>query len=216
LPTFIIGANLPISRMRIDFAFDKTELSSAFGHEQTETLHFRNYFPQGASGEIYLRTPAVWTVHPERIRFKSAIDEQQTHAFRIFLGNNATSGQQAVEVEFDIRADREYKFSIHRTIRVGTDEIDFEIIPVLAEDGSLIIEQHLVNRSDQEVSFNCMLFVPGVGRERRQVLHATRGRRSDVYVFRNGESLIGTTLWLRAEEIGGAGRLLNYHVKIEN
>jgi hypothetical protein len=213
LPTFVIGANLAIARVRIDFAFDKEELSSAVGQEQVVSFHFRNAFPQGMSGDVVLHAPNAWTVQPERLRFKAAADEQQVHAFRIFLGPNASSGPQLVQIDFDVRADRAYRFSVYRTIRIGHGDVGFEIFATLNDDGELVVEQHLINKSDQEVSFNCLLFLGG-RRERRQILHAPRGRRIEVYAFPQGASFAGETLWLRAEEIGGK-RLMNYHFTVE-
>ena len=65
--------------------------------------------------------------------------------------------------------------------------------------------------SERFVSFNCLLFAPDRRRERRQVFHLGQGRTTNIFVLPNGRELIGRTLWVRAEEIGGS-RILNHHI----
>jgi hypothetical protein len=89
-------------------------------------------------------------------------------------------------------------------------DIEVELASRLDEQGNLVVEQHLINTTQQFVSFNCLLFAEGRRRQRRQVYQLGQGRSTNVFVLPDGEELIGTTLWLRAEEIGGA-RVLNHH-----
>ena len=69
----------------------------------------------------------------------------------------------------------------------------------------------LINKTDQFVSFNSLLIAPDRKRQRRAVRNLGRGRTENSFVFPNGQELIGSKLWLRAEEIGGA-RVLNHHI----
>ena len=48
----------------------------------------------------------------------------------------------------------------------------------------------------------------------RQAIHLGPDRTTLVFVLPRGEELIGTELWLRAEEIGGP-RVLNYTLMAE-
>jgi hypothetical protein len=84
-----------------------------------------------------------------------------------------------------------------------------EMASHLDDEGNLVVEQQLVNLTDRFVSFNCLLFAEGRRRQRRQVYNLGRGRTTNVFILPEGEALVGTTLWLRAEEIGGA-RVLNH------
>ena len=59
-----------------------------------------------------------------------------------------------------------------------------------------------------------MLFVPDRLRQRRHVLNLGRGRNVQTYLLPRGEELLGKTLWLRAEEIGGE-RMLNHQILVE-
>lgn len=214
LPVFVINANLDVAEWRLSCKLDRRRLASTFGRKQIVKLRFTNSFRQGVSGDLVLRTPLVWTVSPQDVTFKARVDEKKELPLRVFLQSNATSGDQPIRADFQIHGDIGYRFSVYRKLQVGLGDVDFEVNTFLDENGTLVVEQHLLNRTDSEVSFNCILFTPN-GRQRKQVLNATRGRRVDTYRFENGEELVGERLWLRAEEIGGSRRILNYQVHAE-
>ena len=93
-------------------------------------------------------------------------------------------------------------------------DIELELESHLDEHGDLVVDQHLTNKTDRLVSFNCLLFVPDRRRVRRQVFNLGRGRQTTRFLIPDGKELIGLTLGLRAEEIGGA-RVLNSHIVAE-
>ncbi len=211
LPTFLTGVNLPIAQWRMDFAFDTRQLASVFGREQFANYRFQNHFDQGVSGKVTLIAPVVWDIKPQDIHFKLAAGEERVESFQVLLRADASSGEQPIRVDIEITADRTYKFSVYRSVRIGLGDVVVELNSHLAEDGSLVVEQHLINNTDDFVSFNCLLFAHDRRRLRTQVLNLGHGRSSKTYVLPNGEELIGKTLWVRAEEIGGA-RMLNFRI----
>jgi hypothetical protein len=214
LPLFVLDADLNVAKWRLSCKLDRTRLASIFGREQVVRMAYRNSYEQGVSGEVNLRTPAVWSVAPAKARFKAQAAEMNELPVNVFLQANATSGEQQIRFDFKIHADTTYNFSVYRNLQVGLGDVKFELNSFVDETGSLVVEQHLVNSLDSEVSFNCILFTPS-GRQRRQVLNATRGRRVDTYRFEEGEDLVGKRLWLRAEEIGGTRRILNHQIQAE-
>ena len=72
----------------------------------------------------------------------------------------------------------------------------------------------MVNRGEGPVSFRCQLSAPQRRRQRTQVIGLKPGRDDKLYRLADGEELIGQTLWLRAQEIGGP-RVLNYRFPAE-
>lgn len=215
LPTFVTGVNLPIAQLRIGFACEPAAFSTSVGEDQLITLRFQNPWPQGIEGQLVLRTPRAWVVTPSQSRFQAARDDEQQRSFRAFLGTNAPSGPQAIRVDFEVRAERPYRFSVYRTCQVGLDDVVFPIYTTLDESGNLLVEQHLINKTDEELSFNCLLFIPGRDRESRQISRAPPGHHTWLYVIPDGAPLVGSRLWLRIEEVGGRNRILNYDAPIE-
>ena len=211
LPTFVTGVNPLVASWRRGFEFETQRLASIFGREQTAIYRFRNTFDQGVGGTVLLETPIVKDIKSAETKFKLAADEQQRLSFRVVLGVDVNSGSQPVRADFSITADRSYRFSAYRTIEVGLGDVEVNLSSQLDEDGNLIVEQVLINKTAQFVSFNCLLIAPDRKRQRRSVYNLGRGRTENTFVFPDGQELIGSKLWLRAEEIGGA-RVLNHHI----
>lgn len=210
LPTFVTGLNPFVARWRTGFQFETQELASVFGQKQAAVCHFQNTFPQAVAGELVLHAPAGWEVEPTKLPFQLAAGEIRREVFHVLLGADVSGGRQPLRLDFDIAADRNYRFSVFGGIQVGLGDVEMTVDSRLDEEGNLMVEQHLTNKSHRLVSFNCLLFVPERRRERRQVFHLGHGRMTNVFLLPDGQELVGKTLWLRAEEIGGA-RILNHH-----
>ena len=80
----------------------------------------------------------------------------------------------------------------------------------LNAEGQLEVRQKFTNNSSPEVTFRCQLFAPSRRRLRTQIIGLGSGTDTKVYLLENGKELLGETLWLSADEIGGQ-RVLNYH-----
>ncbi|HEX5103620.1 MAG TPA: hypothetical protein VFV87_07415, partial [Pirellulaceae bacterium] len=209
LPTFLIGQSEGVARWQATVDFESLQVASVFNVEQSINLKIRNPFNQGISGEVKLQAPASWGVDPRPTRFKIAVGDELRLALPVTLLADANSGPQPVRLDFEITADRNYRFSVYRTLQLGLDDVQIELRTKLRNDGALIVEQQLNNLSERPVSFQCLLFPQGRRREIRQVINAQPGQTATTYILPRGEELIGQRLLLRAEEIGGP-RVLNY------
>jgi hypothetical protein len=203
LPTFVTGLHTAIARWRIDFEFEESSLSSMLGRQQRLDYRYTNPFRQGVTGRVVFHTPDVWDVERDRPLVKLSTGETQRDALRVTLRPVAGSGKQQIRADFEITADREYKFSAWRTVEVGLGELSMELSTRVDDEGRLVVEQQFINRSSETVSFLCQLFAPGRPRVRRPLLDLNQGRTTIMYYLPNGEELIGQTLILRAEEING-------------
>ena len=200
LPTFLVGVDPHLARWSIAVEIETAELAGVFGQAQTAVCRFTNTFPRGVGGTVTLKTPDVWEVEPRRVPFKLAAGETRRQTFQILLGANASSGRQAVRLDFEVTSDRVHRFSVYREIRVGLRDLDVELSSRLDEKGNLLVEQRLTNESDRLVSFNCLLSVPQRRRERQQVFRLGRGSVTNLFVLPHGEELLGQTLWLRTRK----------------
>lgn len=214
LPVFVKGLDLAIALWRLKFAFDPDRLASSFGRRQNIRYRFENTFGQGVSGALDLHVPDVWEVRNTRLRFKLGTEDDLRQELDVMLHANASSGPQQVRIDFDLLADRQYQFSVYRTLRVGLGDVIAELDTWLNDDGKLIVEQHLMNQTDELLDFNCYLFAPGRRRMRIQVFDIGPGRVTHTFALQNGKELIGKSIWLRVEELS-SGRLQNYHVTAE-
>jgi hypothetical protein len=191
-----------------------THLESVFGRQQPISIRLENGFPQGVSGEATLHAPKAWNIAPQPLTFRLSEGEAIQPEWLVSLQPDAASGMQRLRIDFNITADRNYRFSVYRSLQLGLDDVTVEMRTRVREDGLLLVEQHLTNLTGKPISFQCLLFPPNRRRETKQLLNLPAGRHTVVFLIPNGESLLGQTLWLRAEEIGGP-RVLNSTVVVE-
>ena len=130
------------------------------------------------------------------------------------------NGPTDVRLDFDISAERRYQFSVYRTINIGLDDVTLEVTSRLNEQGELVVEQKLINKTDDPVSFRCSLFIPDRQRMITQVVDQGRGADVQTYRLPRGSELIGKTLWLRRRtyrppdvERSVSGEAVKLHVK---
>lgn len=211
LPTFLAGVNAGLAKWRMGFQFKNARLASIFGREQIVAYHVRNSFPQGVGGTIKFHLPPEWKSSEVERVFQVAQGASLEDSLSIQLGAEATSGKQPIKIDFDLTADRNYKFTIYETIHVGLGDIDVQLETHLDENGNLVVDQHLTNNTDELVSFKCFVYAPGRRRERQLVFNLARGSTLNSFVLPHGRELIGQTLWFRAEEVDGV-RIMNDHI----
>ena len=212
-PIFVTGVNLPVVQWRLDFSLDCENLASVFNRPQSALCRIVNRFPQGVTGRMSLQAPDGWDTNRTHVNFKLAEHADLEESFEIKLQPVAQSGRHQLRVAFKISADQLYEFSVYRHLELGLGDVSIDVTTNIDEDGNLIVTQQMQNHNDQAVSFDCMLFAPDRRRQRRHVLNLRRLRNSQTYVILNGEELLGETLWLRAEEIGGE-RMLNHQIVV--
>ena len=214
MPTFITGVNPALAKWGRDFRFETERLASVFGRNQLAPYQFTNTFAQGLGGRVKFNVPPDWKVQGAERQFKLGPGETLQDALRVSLGADAPSGLQPVRIDFELNADRNYKFSLYETIQVGLGDVLVQLETRLDENGNLVIDQYLTNNTDNPVSFKCLLSAPGRRRERQQVMNLGRGRAMNQYILPNGKELLGQVIWFRAEEIDGA-RVLNDQVVVQ-
>jgi len=211
LPTFVTGVHRAIAECRMSFQFDRDRVPSVFDRPQSVGLTLVNHFGSGVGGTVTLATPEVWQVQPDSHSLRMAPDEVLEDAFRLVLLPKASCGTQRIRADFEVAADRNYKFSVWRDLSIGMNDVVIELTAELDNEGNLIVQQQLINKTDDFVSFDCQLFAHGRRRLRQQVLDQPRGVSAKRYILPNGKELLGKTLWLRAMEIGG-NRVLSYNI----
>jgi hypothetical protein len=213
-PVFITGLNPAIVKWRQEFAFDEPNIPSIFGRQYNNGFRVQNTFDHAVSVTARLATPDVWKVSPQETSFRLETDQSSQLSFNIFLPYDATSGSHHVRCDFEIHDQRPIRFSAYRRMHVGLGGIRVEVQTRLNASGELEVEQQFINETDESVSFRCYLLVPERRRQKLDIIDLGHGR--DVQRFRlpDGEELIGQTLWLQADEIGG-GRGLNHRFQAQ-
>jgi hypothetical protein len=214
VPGFYVGLSEPVTRWRMAVQLERQSIPSVFGKVHRNFLLLSNPFPQGSGGHAEIATEDDWDINPAQIRFRLASGESLRLPFDATLPFNASSGRRQVRIDFELSADRVHRFSVYRNTDVGLGDIEVELSTHLDEDGTLIVEQRMVNRGDGFVDFRCFLTHPKRRRQRKHVFRLGRGQDVQQYRFPNGGELVGEELRLRAVELGGS-RVLNYRFRVE-
>jgi hypothetical protein len=214
LPRFVVGVNPYIARWRMASKFATKHVPSVFGETHANKIQIHNTFPQGVGGTVELVAPEGWQVSPARIDFKLAADESVARPFEVSLPFDASSGTAPVRADFVIEADRQYRFSVFRELSVGDGEVELETNTRLEDDGSLVVEQRMINHGDELVDFKCLLYAPGRRRQRTQVFRLGSNPDVKIYRYPDGAQLLGAEFWLRAQEVDGS-RVLNHRFVVE-
>jgi hypothetical protein len=213
-PTFVTGLHEAVARWRMDFALDHDQLPSIFGQGHENSFRLKNSFRQEVSGRVLLVVPEGWRVSPKQTNFHLGPNEELQQAFQISLPSDTAAGQHDIRIDFDIQADRPYQFSAYRRLIVGLGDISIQVRTQLDSRGELEVEQRLSNETGRRVNFRCLLFAPARRRQRFDLVDLPPGLSVHVYRLGDGKELIGRTLWIRAEEVGGP-RVFNYRFPAE-
>lgn len=232
-PSYVLGLHEAVTRWRLALQFDSAEVPSIFRVEHPNALQVTNAFKQGVGGSFAIivpekERPAVdatdggrplatalntsWSIDPPHGDFTMAAGEQRDFPLAIVL-KGASYGRQPIRVDFEVDADKLYKFSIYRDMHVGLGNIDIQLTSHLDNDGTLVVEQVMTNREDKLVDFNCYLYADGYRRQRSQVYRLGSEEHRKRYLFPDGESLVGKELLLEAVEFEGS-RILKYEFTV--
>lgn len=214
LPVIVTGIDLQLAKWQLACALDPDELSGAFSEQQSLRVRFVNPFPVGVAGTVTLVPPEQWTVARETLNFEVAAGESLDREFLVRLTEDARSGVEQVRIEFRVEAEQVYQFPVYRRVRVGRGDVKVSLTTWLDDAGQLIVEQEVLNDTGGPLDFNCILFASGRRRVRQPMLNVDSGRSAQLFLLPDGEELLGTTLWLRMEEMGG-NRVLNMDVVAE-
>lgn len=214
VPVLVFGGSRPLAEWLVHFRLARDRLSSVFAQRQPNQIEFHCPFEQGVEGTVELSGPDDWTILPRKIRFRLAPGEKFQQALEIILPANVSSGQHRIRADFEMFAGQKYRFTLWRTVTVGLEDLRLEVSTRLTRDGVLEVQQRLINDSENPLSLRCQLYAPERRRMSIQVVGLGRGEDVRVYRLPQGKELVGKTLWLQAEEVGGP-RVLNYRFVAE-
>ena len=208
-PVFITGVHAGITRWRLNTRLADRRLPSQFGVRQRSRVLVKNTLGETVVGALRIVPPPDWRVLPERFEIELAPNEETELPISWYVPLNGTSGQQRVQLDFELFGSERYEFSAFDNIEVGLGDLRLDSMTRLNDQGDLVVQQRIVNNTSSPASFRCHLHMPGQPRIRAQLDHLGPGEHTFTYKFPNGRQFIGQTLWIRAEEIGGS-RVLSH------
>jgi hypothetical protein len=203
LPVFVVGLDPFVTQFRLATSFETPRLDTAIGREQLLRFNLGNTTPSRIDGNCEFRGPETWRITDKRQHFELSPGQSESLGVHVQLGKDLSVGVQQVQLDFEITADRTYRFSSYGTVELGSGDFTLDLAARLDDDGDLIVDQMMQNHGSGLVNFNCVLFIPERGREWKPIRNLGPGQATVTFVIPDGKELIGKVLWLRAEEVGG-------------
>jgi hypothetical protein len=228
-PTFVLGLHEAVTRWRMSAEFAKRQVPSIFSTPHHNSLHFKNFFPQGVGGSAKIVVlqdrgasdnasvqegtaagfaPERWTIEPPQTIFQLAANADMKFPFDIKL-KNALYGKQPMRIDFTVEADEKIEFSVYCDMEVGTEDLTLDVKSHLEKDDTLVVEQLMTNGGPHVADFKCSLRAKGHRPQRMQVYRLGKNLDRKVYRIPNGSELVGEEMLLELEELNGP-RILKY------
>jgi len=214
IPKFLVDCSEPVARWRMAAQFEIGRMRSEYGGHDDAVL-VSNTFSQGVSGELTLNLPAEWEAEPRSWAIAAEAGEQLRFPTYLRSPPNASLGALFMHLDFNITADRPYRFRVYAPYTMGLNDITIQVVDRKLPDGRLEIEQTVINRTDpvEKLDFRCSLFVPDARRQKLQITKLGQGSDRKLYYLPNADKYKGEELWLRMEQDGGR-RVMNYRWKV--
>jgi len=209
VPLILRNCSEPVARWRHAVRFEKGRLPSAHAAHR-EHLLGRNTFSQGVSGEVRINLPRDWEAEPAEWSTALSVGEEFRLPTDLTLPADASLGKVNLTIDFDVSAERQYKFRVYRSYEVGLDDVKLHVIEERLPDDTLRVEQVIVNNTDplEVLNFQCSLFMLGRKRKTQYVIKLEHETNHKEFLFPNASELLGKPARLRVEQIDGP-RVLN-------
>jgi hypothetical protein len=208
-PLVIRHFSEPMARWITEVSFEKGRLPSKTG-KQKEAIRGVNTFRHSTGGTLRITVPKDWKVDQAELRFSLQPGEQFVWPIALELPSNTSQGRQQFILDF---ATSNGTIRVYRDYEVGLGDVVLSVTDAMLPNGDLQIKQTIDNRTDERLSFQCDLYIPGYKRMQRMIARLTHNRDTVVYVVPGAAALKGTELQLRAKQIGGQ-RILNCRWKV--
>jgi len=210
----VLGIDPDIVRWRQETSFAKTTIPSIPEVRHDNVLRLKNPTDKNVTGKLRLLVPEGWKVEPQDVPLQLEPNKASEVPFKIVLADDATPGPQKIRVEYMLHTNPPVRFCVYRQIEVGQGDVKIEVTTRREEPDVMEVDQRFINAGNQVVNFRCYLYAPGRRRQTTQIVNLGQGEDRKSYRLSDSAQLLGQTLWLRAEEIGGP-RILNYRFVVK-
>ncbi|MEZ6070168.1 MAG: hypothetical protein R3C10_07775 [Pirellulales bacterium] len=215
VPRFVTGLDQRVTRLRMAVQLAPEALAPSYGRPQRCRLVLRNPLDDGVNAHVRLELPARWKCTPEEFDLTLAAHAKDEVPLEIMLPVGASAGVHQVRADVQLASDREYRYSVYRTLEVGDGRLTIDVATRTTPDGDLVVEQLLTNHSDDVVSLRCYLRGADMHFESRQVRDFGPGINAQQYVVAGGANRVGQSMLIQVSEVLGDSRTLYHWFTVE-
>lgn len=213
-PIFIDGVDSNVVRWRQEFKLLTDHLNSHLSSENILPLQVLNTLPKRAKGTLVLSCPSLLRNGQQQTILDIEVGNSVQIDMPIEFRSDASAGTHQLEIQFQLKADKDYFFTIQRDLKLGHPAIEFRWELIRMTDDTVEARVELDNMTTEPVDFDCCLFPPNHPYIRFDLTNCTPGTTTRIYRLRIPQSLDGqrAPIWIRCEQIRSP-LTLNYLVQ---
>lgn len=212
-PIFVRGIDLNVVRFHQKFELQLKNLDNGIAMAQTIPVSISNTLPQNATGKVTVVSPALLNGDRSESPLQLANGVQQNKALPVFIRTDASAGSHRLRFDFDLMANKQYNFSIYRSVVLGLGDIELIWDTTRREDDWLELRVEIRNNTELPATFDCKLFPVGRPYQRFRIGESKPGTTVQEIRLKLNQVERGSEAWLRCEQIG-VGRVLNYRIQL--
>ncbi|MDR1924297.1 MAG: hypothetical protein LBQ66_07980 [Planctomycetaceae bacterium] len=191
MPVFVVGLDTNITRMRVGFSLDKTDIPSRTNTETIVPFSFKNDTNLPANIQFSVIEPRIntWQI---KTPTPLSLDAGNTgkSEFGITLNSQSNTGLQKFRIDVTTIGAEPRRFAVYDDIYIGEREISMEFSSRMNRSGDIEVTQAFINNGERERSYVCRLRVTGREYLQTFVTRQGFGRIEHKYTIPNGRELI--------------------------
>jgi len=179
MPVFVEGINAELAGFRASFALVEDFIeSNQKPHERKIVLS--NPWDRTINGTLTLTGLKSWRISPRRTNFNIAAGGTAEIPVTLSLPITEVAGDKALDVRFDLLADKRYVIDAETHFKLGLREADFDANLTLERNATtgkvdVVVTQVITNTGDRSISIYAFANLRGFPRQERIVARLGAG-----------------------------------------
>lgn len=205
-PTLIVDIDARLLQLQNSIQLEPRHVPP-YDVERRPKLSFINPYDSTLWGDLHIEAVPGWSVTPTHLPVTLRPGEMFEQELTLSFPPRQTAAQQPLTIRLKLREPATSELVLSMPISVGLEDVVIQASAYWSGE-DLVVEQTVENLGQQPLSFTAFCQAPRQARQERAFLHVKRGDESRrEYIFRNARSLVGATVHLGIQQIGGPRRL---------
>ncbi len=202
-PVIVYGVDCDVIRWRQEFQLMADHLASHLSSETNLPMRVQNTFSKRAKGSLILRCDSLLKGGKSSQPLDIESGRMEKLSFPLDLRSDASAGTHQIEFQFKLQTDKDYDFSVYRSLNLGHPDIEFRWDLVRLSDEIVEARIELVNKTQQPVDFDCTLFPKDQAYLRIPMFNTAPGTTTVRHRLAIPKSATGKTspIWIRCEQV---------------
>ena len=211
VPLILTGCSRQLALWRMGVQFEKGRIASSSA-EHEDNLIVNNSFPWNVQGKVKIHAASDWDVQPREFPVTASENEKVALPFSVKLPAQSSVGKQKVSIEFNLAgAGGGYPFLVYREYLVGLGDVHMAIELTRLENGGLLVEQIITNKTDppEVLDLRCRLRVRSRRAQTKNKYGVLSGQTAkNSYLIQNYDQLASKDIEIVAEQKNGQRSLV--------